>query len=211
MLDVRRVHVDAAHDDHVVAPAAQAADSRRRPPAAAGLEGHRADVARAVAQEGHRLLRERREDELALFALWQDRARLRIDHLDDEVVLVHVQAVARLDALRRDTRAAHLRESVEVDRPQSWQRRLDLRAQPFRPRLSAEQAELELQRRRVDARVLHGLCDHDCVRGRRDEHLRAEVVQEHAWRADIPPETGTTGAPIRSAPWWKPWPPVKSP
>ena len=32
-----------------------------------------------------------------------------------------------------------------------------------------------------------------------------------AWRADIPPETGTTGAPIRSAPWWKPWPPVKSP
>ena len=61
---------------------------------------------------------ERREDELALFVLSQDRARLGIDHLDDEVVLVHVQAVARLDALRRDTGAAHLRESVEVDRPQ---------------------------------------------------------------------------------------------
>ena len=52
-------------------------------------------------------------------------------------------------------------------------------AQPFRPRLAAEQAELELQRRRVDAGVAHRLSDHERVRRRRDEHLGAEVVQEH--------------------------------
>ena len=32
-----------------------------------------------------------------------------------------------------------------------------------------------------------------------------------AWRAVIPPETGITVHPIRSAPWWKPRPPVNSP
>ena len=39
VLDVGGIHVDTADDDHVVAPPAQAADSRGRPAAAARLEG----------------------------------------------------------------------------------------------------------------------------------------------------------------------------
>ena len=179
MLDVRRVHVDASDDDHVVPPAAQAADPRRRPAAAARLEDDGGDVARAVAKQRHRLLAERREDELALCALVERRAGLRIDDLDEEVVLVDVEAVALLEALGRDAGAAHLGESVEVDRSESRQRTLDLLAQPLGPGLAAEQAELELQGRRIDPGVLHGLRDHQRVRGRRDEHLSAEVVEEH--------------------------------
>ena len=179
VLDVRGVDVDAAHDDHVVAPAAQAADPRRRPAAAARLEGDRGDVAGAVAQQRHRLLQQGREDELALDALVERRTGLRIDDLDEEVVLVDVQAVARLEALGRDARTAHLRQPVEVDCAKPGQRALDLLAQALGPGLAAEQAELELQRGRVDPRVVHGLRDHERVRGRRDEHLRAEVVEEH--------------------------------
>ena len=43
------------------------------------------------------------------------RAGVRVDNFDEEVVFVHVQAVARLDALGRDTGPAHLGEPVEVD------------------------------------------------------------------------------------------------
>ncbi len=133
----------------------------------------------AIAEQRHRLLLERREDELAFGALGERGARLGVDDLDEEVILVHVEAVAHLEALRRDARPAHLGEPVEVHGAEARQGAFDLCAQTVRPRLAAEQAELELQRRRVDARVLHRLRDHERVGRCRDEHLRAEVVQEH--------------------------------
>ena len=173
-------------------------------------QGERADVSGAVAQEWHRLLRERCEDELTLLPFSQRCARCGVDHLDDEVILVHVQSVPRLNAFRRDAWTAHLRQPVEVHSPEPRERGLDLRAQPFCPGLSAEQAELELQRRRIDARVDHGLCDHHRVRGRRNEHLAAQVVQEHGLASRHPTQTGTTGAPIARA-LRKPWPPVNNP
>ena len=92
---------------------------------------------------------------------------------------MHVEAVAHLEALGRDARAAHLGQAVEVHRAEPRQRALDLAAQPVGPRLAAEQPELELQGAGIDPRVLHGLPDDDRVRGRRDENLRAEVVEEH--------------------------------
>ena len=98
---------------------------------------------------------QRREDELAFDALRERRAGVRIDDLDEEVVLMDVQPVARLQALGGDARPAHLRQPVEVHRAEAGQRVLDLAAQALGPRLAAEQAELEPQRGRVDARVVH--------------------------------------------------------
>jgi hypothetical protein len=115
-------------------------DPRRRPAAAARLERDRPEVAGAVAEQRHRLLDEGREDELALDVLVERRARLGIDDLDEEVVLVHVEAVAYLEALGRHARAAHLRQPVEVDRPQPGQGALDLRTESLGPRFAAEQA-----------------------------------------------------------------------
>ena len=212
VLDVRGVHVDASHDDHVVAPAAKAPDPRRRPAAAARLEGDRGDVAGAVAEQRHRLLEQGREDELALVALVERRTGLRVDDLDEEVVLVDVEAVAHLEALGRDAGAAHLGEPVEVDRPEPGQHPFDLLAQTLGPRLAAEQAELELQRRpgRCPRRARPARSRARTTASRRAPARRGRA-RSIACRAVKPPETGTTGAPIRSAPWWKPWPPVNRP
>ena len=212
MLDVRRVHVDAAHDDHVVAPPAQAPDPRRRPAAAARLEGDRRDVAGAVAEHRHRLLEQRREDELALDALVERRTRVRIDDLDEEVVLVDVEAVAHLEALGRDSRPAHLGEPVEVDRPEPGQRPLDLAragpsvhgSPPNRPSSSCSAAG-----------SIPASCTACAITSAYDGVATSTCAPRScrsiACRAVKPPETGRTGAPIRSAPWWKPWPPVNRP
>ena len=61
------------------------------------------DVARAVAQQRQRLLGERRDHELARLARATG-SRVGVEHLDEEVVLVEVRAVARL-ALRGHARA----------------------------------------------------------------------------------------------------------
>ena len=53
------------------------------------------DVARAIAQEWERLLGQRREDELAGLARGERLAAPRVDHLDQEVILLDVQAGAR--------------------------------------------------------------------------------------------------------------------
>ena len=77
-------------------------------PQAQRLAGQRRDVAGAVAQQRQRLLGQRREDELAVGAVRDGRAGLGVDDLDEEVVLLHVQAVARLGALGGDARADDL-------------------------------------------------------------------------------------------------------
>ena len=64
-LDLRRKHVHAADDEHVVAAPADAPDAPQRAAAAAGLGRERGDVARAVADHRHGLLAERGEHQLA--------------------------------------------------------------------------------------------------------------------------------------------------
>ena len=108
VLDLARVEVGAADDQHVVAAAADRAHARERAAAGAALAGHAGDVAGAVAQQRQRLLGQRREDELAVGAVRDVAAGLGVDDLDEEVVLLHVQAVARLRALGRDARADDL-------------------------------------------------------------------------------------------------------
>ena len=144
VLDLGRVEVDAADDQHVVAAAADRAHARERPPARAALAGQRGDVARAVAQERQRLLGQGREDELAVGAVLDALAGVGVDHLDEEVVLLDVQAVARLGALGGDARADDLRQAVDVQGDQA-ELGLEPLAHPLGPRLGAEHADFQLE------------------------------------------------------------------
>ena len=87
VLDLAGVNVDALDLDHVVATADQDVDARERR-AAGAFAGHDArQVVRAVADQRRALLPERRDDELAVFAVRQHRAGLRVDDLEvDEIV-----------------------------------------------------------------------------------------------------------------------------
>ena len=70
-LDLRREHVDAADDQHVVAAPADAADAPQGAPAGARLRHEGGDVARAVADHRHGLLAERGQHQFAFFAVGQ--------------------------------------------------------------------------------------------------------------------------------------------
>ena len=75
--------------------------------------------------------------------------RLRVDDLDDEVVLVDVQAVPVL-ALARDAGPDHLGKPVVVGGGQSHAV-LDLDAGLVGPRLGAEEADAQVQIGEVEA------------------------------------------------------------
>src|SRR5207245_1599261 len=72
------------------------------------------DVARAIADHRQRLLGERGDDELAAFADGTWRERLRIDHLEEKVILPAVQAGLYHPALAGDARPQDFRQAVEV-------------------------------------------------------------------------------------------------
>ena len=68
VLDLRGIDVDAAQDQHVVAAAVDRAHAGERAPARARRRVDGGDVGRAVAQQRQRLLRQRRDHELARLA-----------------------------------------------------------------------------------------------------------------------------------------------
>ena len=89
------------------------------------------------------------------------------------MVLVHVRAVAPLDAFRRHARPHHLRQAVDVDGRQ-LERGLDRLAQSLRPRLGAEDAGAQVEPRRLGDVV----GDRERVARRAAEDLGAEVLEQ---------------------------------
>ena len=112
-LDLRREHVDAADDQHVVAAADDLAHAAH---AARGGRQQARQVARAVADDRQRFLGQRGEDEFAFAAVGQHLAGLGVDDLGVEVVFPDHRAVLGLDALVGHARAHHLAQAVDVDR-----------------------------------------------------------------------------------------------
>src|SRR5262245_7825426 len=175
-LDLRRINVDAADDEHVVVAPGDAADAHVAAAAAAAPVGKARDVARAIADHRQRLLGERRDDELSLGALGQDPAGLGIDDLEEKVVLPAVQAFLRL-AFHRYARPHDLGQAVDVDGAYS-EAVLQLLPHGLAPGLGAEHADLERAGAQIHPLALGDLGDVERVRGRRAEDARAEVLQQ---------------------------------
>ena len=175
LLDLAGEDVHPAHDHHVVGASGDllhpAEGGVRRPGQQPG------QVTGAVADHRHRLLGQRGEHQLALLAVGQHLHRHRVDHLGQEVVLPDVQPVLGLTRLLAHSGPHHLREPVDVDRPDPAAL-LDAAPHLVGPRLGPEDAHLEAGRAGVDPLGLHLVEDREEV-GRRDhDDPRLEVEDQ---------------------------------
>src|SRR6266446_2984205 len=171
------VDVHALDHQHVVGPALDPRDPRRGPSAAAGRGIETREVARPVANHGKRFLGQAGKDQLALRALREGVDRDRIDDLGEEVIVVHVKAVADLHALHGHPGADDLAETVAVHRAKPPQR-FDLTAHGLGPRLRAENSVAHADRARIQALLAHGLRDVERERRRARQSLRMEILKE---------------------------------
>ena len=113
LLNLRRKHVDAAHDHHVVRAAGDLLDPTHRT-RRAGQQAR--EIARAIADDRHRLLGERGKHQFARLTVRQHLPRLGIDYLRIEMILPDMQAIFCLDAFVGYARSHHLGEPVNIDR-----------------------------------------------------------------------------------------------
>ena len=139
--------------------------------------GHDArQVVRAVADQRRALLSERRDDELAVFAVRQHRAGLRVDDLEvDEIVPVVHAALVR--AAHADARAVHLGEAVNVVQLDAELVR-DAAAHLVAPALAADDALSQVDF--VADAALFDLLGQQQRVGRRGAEHRALHVLHHA-------------------------------
>ncbi len=174
-LDLRREHIHAPHDHHVVAAARDLLHAAESRPRRARQQARQ--VARAVADHRHRLLGERREDQLAERAVGQHGAGFRVDDLRVEVVFPDRRAVLGLGAFAGHARAHHLRQAVDVHRRQPHAS-LDHRAHLGRPRLRAEDADSQAGLGRVQPLAYEFVGDGQHVAGRHHDDLRLEIADQ---------------------------------
>ena len=135
------------------------------------------DIARAVAHHRQRFLGQRGDDQFAGFAGRHRLERLRVDHLEQEMILPAVQAVLRHVAFGGHARPDDLGQAVEIDR-------LDARA-ALRDRGASRRSTARRRRCRAAAAAcgcrrpsFGDLGDVERVGRRRAEHVRAEVLQQ---------------------------------
>ncbi len=160
-------------------------------PALARRRVERRQVVGAVAQDRERLLGERRDDELALLAVLERLPGRRVDDLEEQMVLVDVQAAGAL-ALTGDAWAHHLGEPVVVGGADA-EPRLDLGLHLVGTRLAAEQPEPELERREVDPELLALPGEEERVRRRGHQDRGAEVLHHAQVALGAPGAGGDDG------------------
>ena len=148
--------------------------------AALGVEAR--EVAGAVADHGRAEAVERREDELALFAVRQGVERFGVDDLGIVMVLEDVEAGRFGFAVRTrrgDTGSGDLGEAVDVMRYDAGKLG-DLAAHLVRPRFGAEDAVPELRvAAEVDAGLLGDFNDVEEVARGAGDGGRAEIAHQH--------------------------------
>ena len=90
-LDLARVDVDTADDQHVVSTADYPRHADQGPAAHARARVDGGDVAGPVPKDGHRFPRQRGEDQLPVGARRHGRARGGVDDLDQEMIFIHMK------------------------------------------------------------------------------------------------------------------------
>src|SRR5208337_3400050 len=116
-------------------------------------------------------------DEFAFLAVGKLFTSLGIDDLGIKVVLVDMETVLRLDALRRDARTDDFGKTIDVD---------SLDAQPFfdlvthfvGPGLGPEETDAQLDRVEIDFHVASNVVDIQGERRCGADHRAPEVLQE---------------------------------
>ena len=101
------------------------------------------DVVRPVADNRHRLARQRREDDLAVFAVGDKLASRRVDDLGDVLVFKDMETAVALAVLASRADAAGLSHAVDV-KALDAEALLDAAASLVGERLRAEDADLEV-------------------------------------------------------------------
>jgi hypothetical protein len=127
--------------------------------------------------EGEAFLGDRGEHQLSLLPRPLHRERCRVDHLGDEVVLVHVQAASGR-AFEGDAGAEHLGEPVVVH-GRDAQARLQLLAQRLAPRLGTEEAHAQREAAGRDAALGEGTGEGQRVARRAGEGRGLEIAHDH--------------------------------
>ncbi len=142
-----------------------------------GAEREAADVARPVPDQRERRLRERRHDEHALLAFGELLARIRVDDLGEEVILVHVRAGSLLDALARHAGTDDLREPVDV-RAADAQASVDLVTHTLGPRLGSDDGEAQAVVVGRSGRAPRARCKREGVAGRATDDIRPQILDQ---------------------------------
>ena len=174
LLDLGREHVDAADDHHVVAAAG---DLFHPAHGACGAGQQARQIARAVADDGQRLLGQAGEHQLAFLAVGHRLAGIGVDDLGVEQVFPDGGAVLGLHAFARHPGAHHLRQAVDVDRV-DVHARLDGAAHLVGPGLGTEDAQPQREFARIEPHVLDFLGDRQHVAGRDHDDVGLEVLDQ---------------------------------
>src|SRR5690606_27383306 len=96
LLDLRGEEARAVEEDEIVGPAGDSGHSGESSATRTRLRVDGGDVTGPVADQREPFLGDRGQDEFALAAGLDGLKRLRIDDLDDEMILVDVQPVAEV-------------------------------------------------------------------------------------------------------------------
>ena len=174
LFDLGGEDVHAADDQHVVRAARDLADAAHR---ARGGRQQAGQVARAVADDGQRLLRQRGEDQFTLLAIRQHFARFRIDDLGVEMIFPDDGSVLAFDAFRRHARPHYFGQAIDVDGVDAGAR-FDFRTHGVRPRLGAEDAHLQRRFSRIETLAREFLDDVEHVRRRDHDDRWLEILDQ---------------------------------
>lgn len=83
-----------------------------------GLSGKRGNIPRAVADQRQRLLGDTCKHQLAVFAVRQNLAGIRIDNLWDKMILIDMQTVL-IFTFKRNARSHYFGQAINIMRPDS--------------------------------------------------------------------------------------------
>ena len=139
LFDLRREHVDAAHDHHVVAAAG---DFFHAPHGAGCARQQACEVARAVANDGQGLLGQAGEHQLAHLAIGHWLAGFGMDDLWVKMVFPNRRTVLGFDAFTGHARAHDFAQAINVNRRDA-RALFNRTAHVIGPRLGAKNANAQ--------------------------------------------------------------------
>ena len=173
LLQLRREDVHAADNQHIVTAPADAI----HPAHSAGSPWQQTgQVAGTVADHRQRFFGQGGEQQLAMFAVRQRRAVVRIHHFRVEVIFPDRRTVGGFQALHRYPGPHHLRQAVNIQR-RNPQTTLDFRTHRAGPRLRAEHSHPQGAAAGVAAHLTLQLFNQIQAVGRRHHnHIRLKIA-----------------------------------